>query len=136
MAVIDYVLLQNETETAINDNGRDITLIKQNRTAVNAAQPWRGATDLPLEVPGTVVKAIFAPVSGNKLVTRNAADEPQLHRQDSDEFLLSGKVVVAAGIDLTEYDAILDGNDIWRITSVSEDKPGPLSILFHLTVVR
>ena len=136
MAVIDYVKLQNDAETAIDDNGRDIILLKRNRTPAVTAQPWRGAADLPLEVEGTTIKAIFAPVSGNRFTKINEAEDEQIHRSDRDQFLLSGKVVVAAGIDLTEYDAVQDDTVIWRITSVQEEKPGPLSLLFHLNVVR
>lgn len=136
MAEIDYALLRNDAETAIADNGRDITLIKSNRTASDLAMPWRGAVDLPLETEGVVIKAVFQPVSGSRLTRRTETEEIVHKIADSDEFLLASQAVEALDFDPHEYDLVQDGDSIWRILSIHEEKPGPVSILFYLRVGR
>lgn len=134
---INYARLQTIANKLITENGRSITLIKQNRTAADPAKPWRGAADLPLETAGTPVTAVFVALADSKTLGQfSFAQEGTIHKADSDQFFVSGKAIVDAGIDLTEYDTIQDGTEVWRITSVDELKPGSTVLLYYLNVSR
>ena len=65
MAATDWTELVATAQGLIDDNGRDVTLIRFNQTPGDANKPWAGPDD-PRTTPDatTTVKGCFVPVAG------------------------------------------------------------------------
>lgn len=114
-----YTEMQGVADDLITRFGRDITLIKEDRTASNTAQPWRGNADS--NDVSVVVKGAITSFEDNQV------DGDVIRRSDLACFV--GNVV---GQDVSTFDFVLDEGKRYKIIDVVTYRPGPLTVAYRL----
>lgn len=119
--------------------GRSITLLKTPRTPANVAAPWDGPGAWNDASPPAnhkfTVNALAIGGDGSNLVSQDAVSSHAdvsggLIRRGARGYLVSGSVAA----DLTQFDRIDDGGQLWKIDRVNVLKPGPAVLLYGLEV--
>jgi hypothetical protein len=125
----------------IEQNGRNVTLFRRNRTPSNASQPWRGPADAPTALSGGAsigpVKVAFVPPAGAGLGKMLSDADGTLLRQADQVGLLATNSVVAAGFtaaDVETCDAIRDGVRVWKVVGVMHLQPADTSVMLALVL--
>ena len=126
----NFVALAATTKRLIDANGRSVTVIKWGTAPQDADKPWRGRREYrSAEVTGI---AVFVPRT-QKLATVAEDDEAGTSRlRDYCYFAADND----GGYDLSTFDAIEDGEVVWRINSVEQITPASTRILYQIEVVR
>jgi hypothetical protein len=123
---IDFVKLAATAERLIEENGRSVTLAKQDETPSNPAEPWRGSTT---NTDTSVVIAVVVPV--------NAKDvDGELIRVGDMQAFVAATSDNVDGEDLEEYDQLLDGTDEWNILDVQLIQPATQRLLYVMKLRR
>lgn len=131
MAGIDYTEMAAVAQELIDDNGRDVTLIRWKQAPADANKPWEGPDD-PRGTPDATntIKGCFVPTSGSGL-GKDTIDEDALKR--TAEVCL---IVPGAGFDLATANELIDGGVHKKITFVQTLKPGATVLLYYMGVDR
>lgn len=139
--MVDFTNAALVAKRLIEANGRNVTLLRRNRTPSNASQPWRGPADAIASGSGGAsigpVKVAFVPPGGSGLGKMLSDVDGTLARRADQVGLLSTNSVVAAGFtaaDVESCDAIRDGDRVWKIVEVSHLKPADTSVMFALVL--
>lgn len=127
----DFVELAGVAETLIAENGRDVTFKRVSRTAGDAAKPWRGPSASPESL---TVRGCFVPPSGSGFGHDEMDSIGSLLRGGNQVILVAAKAVGTAKLE--EYDSILDGTDVWKIAQVAVLKPGSVTVLYAVEVMK
>jgi hypothetical protein len=129
--MLDYVSFQSFAERLIEENGRDISLVRRDQgNPTDPAKPWRDSTEaatITVVVKGVVVDFEKEDFDGS------------LVRRGDKRILIAAKSVTdeggsAANLKIEDYDHVLDGGVRWKIITAELVEPGPLRILFDLQV--
>lgn len=136
----DYVRLAATAKRLIEANGRNVTLYKPNTTPANPSQPWRGpdTTSPPDSGKGgdsLTVLACFVPARGTSFGADRTA-RPGSLLEDVEQYALIASTSMPDGTDLTQYDSIDDGSNIWQIVFSGELRPSTTSLIWEVGVKR
>lgn len=123
---INYTALAIETEAIIAANGRAIEILKSNTTANDVAKPWRGVTASFPAASGANAPDAYGVFLDYR---RRDVDGDTIKRGDK-------RVLVAAnGLDdLSGYEGIRDGTEVWRIVGSKTLAPGAVRLLYEFQV--
>jgi hypothetical protein len=124
--MVDITSLRSTAERLISENGRDVTLVKRDRTAGDGAKPWRGPASPGTDVSVTA-KAVFVDFEEEDFAAT-------LVRRGDKRALVSAKVIeeLNSTAVLEEFDVVLDGTVEWKIVSTTIIEPGPSRVLYDL----
>lgn len=136
----DYSEITAVIDELLPEFGRPVTILKTPRTPANAAEPWKGPAawndaSPPSGHKVSGISALWVSGDATNLVSQNPVGEFRdslegLIRRGSSGFLVSGTVAA----DLTQFDRIDDGGQLWKIDAVNVLKPGPTVLLYGLEV--
>ncbi len=127
MATYSYASKVLLAERLIGKYGREVTLVRRDRTPADSDKPWRGPAD-----PGTdetvTLKVVIVEFDSE------AVDGTVIRRDDMRALVAAKDVTdalpTAAAIE--EYDRLLDGDDEWGIERAKKYKPGDTVIAYEL----
>lgn len=123
---MDYAAQAIMVESTIAASGRAITITASNSTATDAQKPWRGVTaPFNAGTPGTSVSAYAVFLD----YTTREIDGDSIRRGDK-------RCLVAANglADLSQYEGIVDGGEVWKIVSAETLAPGAVRLLYTFQV--
>lgn len=137
--MVDFAKSAALAKRLVEANGRTVELLRQNRTAADPSAPWRGPSFAAEPAAGTggrsvEVLACFVPVGGSGL-GRSSIDEGTTVVRSAQQVALVA-APSAAGIDLSDFDVIRDGVDVWKIIAIHELRPAGTSVLWSIEVTR
>lgn len=125
--MVNYVRIAATAKRLIEENGRDVILIKKSRAPADSATPWRGPSGSGDNVVGTIKALIY----------------PKEERSQDGELVYKGFEVamlahdsLAAPVDLTTLDAIKDGGITYKIFKASKLGPGDTVLSYELHMKR
>lgn len=120
----DYSELATVAQELLRDFGKPVTLTKKNRSAADAAKPWRGpsAADTTANVYAVVVP-------------NDRADEKQgLTRRGAATGFVAALDAPSSNIE--EFDTLNDGSKVWKIEAVRIYNPGTTRLVYKLTLTE
>lgn len=126
--MVNYERLAATAQRLIEANGRTVTLFKKDRAPANPSQPWRGPGEEPEGTLSPV--AAIVPVRGTGLGKMTKDEKGGLSRNADMVALIASSSV--AGVDLAEYDSLLDREQLFKIVEREELNPGSTSLIFSL----
>lgn len=131
MAGIDYIEMATVAQELVDDNGRNVTIIRWKQTAADATKPWEGPDD-PRGTPDATdsVKGCFVSMEGSGL-SKETIDEDALKR--TGDVCLIGP---GASFDLATANELIDGSVHKKITFVRTLKPADTVLLYYVGVER
>ncbi len=131
--MVDYTSLRLTAERLINENGRTLTLQREDQTnfAVTA-EPWRTADPAGANVVSLTVLGVFSEFEKEDF-------DGSLIRRGDKQVLIAAKDLedVQSGsenIKIEDFDTLLDGTEIWKIITAVVIEPGSLRVMFDLQV--
>jgi hypothetical protein len=128
---LDYVSFRLLAERLINENGRDLTLQREDQVnALVPAEPWRA--------PATTNKVTLA-VKGVFIDFEKEDFDGSLVKRGDKRVLVAAKDTedVRTGTDninIEDFETLLDGTEIWKIVTVQTIEPGSLRIAYDIQV--
>lgn len=135
----NYTNIAATAKRLVEDAGRSVTFVKQERTPTNNARPWRS-----VETPSNANDESTTGVAESRVTGIAVMVDPSSARNlgimidQSDEARRAEKVFIVAAtsvnVDLAEYNQVVDGTTVWGIVQVSELKPADVSLLFYVWV--
>jgi hypothetical protein len=134
--VADFVALAATAARLIAENGRTITLQQLGNTPADSAKPWRGPADPESPVRASVTgPAVFAADKVRQSIVWSLA------QSFNDGVKNPAQVCLFAatnddGLDLTQFDQIVDGTTTWRIMRAELLQPADTKILYAFEVTR
>lgn len=137
--MVDFVSLAAVAQRLIEENGRNVTLFKKDRTPANAAEPWRGP-DLTAPDPaagiGPVTVAFVPPTGGGFGKLLFDSDETLRVKIDQVGLLATDSVLdlvpPRTAAEVEQSDTLRDGTRVYKIVSVGHLQPGDTSLMFVL----
>lgn len=131
--MVDAVALVATAQRLIQENGRSVTFISHDQTLDDAAKPWQGATTGPRTTPDDsfITDAVF--------VEPSAAARLGLSSEQSDLIKRSDQIMIVSpgtGIDLNDFEEVLDETVYWKITGIEILRPGTTTFLAFIGVKR
>lgn len=125
---LNYANFQGLAKRLIDENGREIVLVKSLATAANPAKPWLGSS-----APHTGTGAEEVTATGIFLdYDEKDIDETMIKR--GDQRCLVAETDLSPATDISDFDAVkdVDADVTWRIVKVSTIQPGDTRILYDL----
>jgi hypothetical protein len=127
---LNYTQLRRTAERLIEENGRDIQLIRKDQgNPVDPAMPWRASTDaaeISITVTGVLIP--FEAESGTGTIVRRQEQMALIAAKSVDDEKPSNT-------NIEDYDELLDDDGTrYRIEDVDLIKPGSQRILYMLRV--
>jgi len=131
MAGIDFIAMAAIAQELIDDNGREITLIRYKQAPADTDKPWEGPDD-PRTSPDdtTTVIGCFVPMGGSGLAKEDV-DADALKR--TSEVCLIGP---GAGFDLGKANELIDDGVSKKISFVQTLKPASTVLLYYVGISR
>lgn len=118
----DYVAL---AKRLIAKNGRSVTFKQINRTATDTTKPWRGNTS---NFSATTITAMAVFVDPQDMGYRT---------DNTDSATRAEKLaLVAADVEIDDYDIIEDGSINWSIIGMRILQPGETKYLYTVELKR
>ena len=118
--MVDYVSLAATAERLINQNGRDVSLLRNERTPSDPANPHRGG--------GTTVTTL-GPLRAVLIPFESDNQEGTLVRRNEKRAFVAANV--AAG-EIETFDQLVDGSTTWKIVDVDTINPGSVRVMYDL----
>ena len=126
----DYNPIALEARALLTEFGRTVTFVQMNNVPDNTAQPWLGSSTARVAVASLEVDAVF--VEPSSLNTLGRQDVQLEFVERSEQIGL-----VSTDTDLHDFNEIIDTDGTrWKITGLSELKPGLKSMLYFVGVYR
>jgi hypothetical protein len=125
--MVNYVRIAATAKRLIEENGRDVTLIKKTRAPADSAAPWRGPTS-PGNTTVDTIKAVIYPKEEKN-------SEGELVYMGYEVAMLAHDSL-AAPSDLTTLDAVVDEGLTYKVTKASKIGPGDTVITYELHLKR
>jgi hypothetical protein len=133
--MVDYVSLAATAKRLITANGREVTFVRFNRTAADAAKPWKGAADPRTDPDASeTLDAVF--------VEPSSAVRLGISTVNSELVKRSTQILIAApgsdfAEDLSTFEEVIDSDGVkWRITTSEKLKPAEVTLLYFIGVAR
>ena len=123
-----YTEMAAVAEELIEENGRDVILVKQAATAGDPAKPWR-VTSTPATTTVTGKAVFVAP--GDLGIAVNTVDDTKRTEQVA-LFAANND----GGEELETFDLVRDGAEDWRILRAELLKPGGTRLMYMFEVRR
>lgn len=123
---LNYENLANTAERLIEENGRDLTLIKGSETVADPTKPWREdlvAGETRFTIKGVIVRYDNEDIDGT-LIKRGDRQALVAHNSVEDES--TGSVIIE------KFDRVLDGGVDWKIIEVTSWEPGDTRIFYDM----
>ena len=135
---INYASAAAMAERMIAANGRTISFLASGTTPADPLKPWRGPAAPHTEDGATEVlgHGVFVGLTLQELGFTEVDVDGQLHKRGAKYCLVAPSGLVPAGTDITQFDAIKDGNDVWRIDKVHTLQPGDTALLHAIEVTQ
>lgn len=134
----DFTKAAATAKRLVEANGRSVSFVKDNRDPDNASEPWRGTSTAPDAGqggdPGTTGIGCFVPASGSGLGRLVQDTTGQLVTAFEQVCLVAASSI--DGVDLEEYDRVIDGAISWKIKARGQLKPATTPILWVLGLKR
>lgn len=135
----NYTNIAATAKRLVEDAGRSVTFVKQERNPTDANKPWRSVATPSNADSASLTGVAESRVSGIAvMVDPSSARNLGIMIDQSDEARRAEKVFIVASssvnVDLAEYDQVVDGTTVWGIVQVSELKPANVSLLFYVWV--
>lgn len=122
---INYVALAKKAKKVIEENGRDVILVRKKLTATDTAKPWRGSTSV--DTSSAPVKAIIY----------------QIEERDEETGIVRRGIEVAAiahdslnDNNPETVDFIKDGTLKYKVTGVTVTNPGDTRLIYEFKLKR
>lgn len=133
--MIDYVEIANIAKTLIDENGREVTIVRFDQSPGDPTKPWRGPAD-PRATPDATatVKGVFVPPSGAAKLGLSTVDQDLMKR--TSEILIVAPGADAPPFDLATANEIIDDGVNKRITFVETLRPNVVTLLYFVGVER
>lgn len=132
MSTFDYDRILRGAKERITKFGRSITLVQLNPGPDNAAQPWKGTSDVRTEVIDSLtVDGVFVePESLERLGKQAQANE---YIKSSEQV-----IIIASEFSLEHYDEVIDSVDgaRYKIHNLQQLNPGDRIVLHYARVQR
>ncbi len=131
--MVDFVSLRLTAERLINENGRTLTLQREDQVnPVDPAEPWREADPAGVNIVSLSVLGVFIEFE------KEDFDGTLVQRGDK-RVLISAKDIedVQTGtenINIEDFDTLLDSTAIWKIITAEVIEPGSLRIMYDIQV--
>ena len=131
----DYTNIATTAKRLVDKFGRSVTFRRLDRTTLDdAAKPWRGTATPRTTLDATVTAiAVIVPPSSASRLGLTTRDNELIKRSEQ-------IMIVALGAtstdDLSTFDEVLDGTQLWKITTVETLKPGDTTLLYFVGVKR
>lgn len=118
--------------------GRTISLLQSTDILADVAKPWRGSESPHTEGDPTtaIAKGAFVSLTLSDLGFSEENTDGQLQKRGSQFVLVSPGSIIPAGTDVTQYDAVLDGDAAWAIVKVHTLRPGDTVLLHAIEVTQ
>ena len=121
----------------IGETGRTITLVQSSATPADVSRPWLGSSAPHTEAsPGASVTAIgvFVNQADQDNFGYGEADTEGTLLKRGQKRCLVAATQLSPDTDVSRFDAILDGTQIWRIVDVNILEPGGVRIMYDFTL--
>lgn len=131
MSTFDYAGKLAVARRLITKFGRSVTLVQLDATPSNAAEPWKGNSD----VRGTPI----ATLTVNGVFVEPESLERLGKQRQSNDFVKSAEQVVIIAHDepLGKFDELIDSDGSrWTVHNIQELGPGDSILLHYLRVQR
>lgn len=125
--MVNYVRAAATAKRLIEENGRDVTLVRKNQTSADNAKPWRGPATAVNVTVGTV-KAVFYPI--------DEEDEKGGLLRRGEEKMMIAHDSLAVPEDLEDIDHVSDGGRIYKVVKACPLGPGDVRIAYEFVVKR
>lgn len=130
---LNYIAFRLLAERLINENGRSLTLQREDQfNPVDIAEPWRAADPAGANVVSLVVLGVFIEYEKEDFdgsLVRRGDKRVLVAAKDTDDVRTGTE-----NIDVEDFDTILDGTEIWKIITVEVIEPGPLRVMYDIQV--
>lgn len=123
---LNYTRLANTAERLIEENGRDLVLVRGSEALAAPAEPWG---------PDLVTGETRFTVTGVIVMYENEAfDGTLIMRGDMRALVAENSVLEESGgsTEIEKFDRLLDGDVDWKIMDVTVWKPGNTRIFYDL----
>lgn len=130
---VNYEKLVQKARKLITDNGRTITLVRQNEIASDPAKPWNGSLSAPdtlLEVPALQLLPNAVRVFGLSALGDASRLDGLLSLSEYVYVLFQGEV------DLHQFTFVRDGGIDFHIEATQALKPANVTMLGFIGVKR
>lgn len=131
--MVDFVRLANTAKRLIDANGRTITVNQKQTTSADTDKPWREATGGNANT-FTVIGVEASSRSTNTAAKRTSFIEGAILREEQSAFIVNA--LDAGDRDLSVYDELVDGNDVYSIDAIDSLKPGPIVVIYEFIVSK
>lgn len=131
--MVNFTALAATAQRLIEGSGRAVTLHRQNTTASNPAQPWRGPAATTSESAGGSEQSAvicFVPHFGSGLGRELLAMLGQSIGDIDQIGLLAADSV--PDVDVETFDTVVDGGRAWTIHKVHRLQPADVVLLWVL----
>lgn len=138
--MVDYAKLATTAQRLVEANGREVTLFKMNRDPDDSSKPWRGpdTSDVPDDIEGgetLTVTAAFVGARGTGF-GRDARERDETIVKDGVQFALIATDSLPDGTNVREFNALKDGDELWRILFVGELRPSTAGLLWEVELSK
>lgn len=131
----NYTKLRATAKRLVEGAGRAVTVRRRNDTPADATMPWRGPAD-----PAAVPNAVSVACIGVFTAITYGDDDDGTRRAFSGLLVAASSVLTEddppVDVDLRNFDEVVDGSDVWSITEAIPVQPGPVCLLWKLTLKK
>lgn len=130
----NYTRLAATAERLIEGAGRSITFYKRTTTPADPAKPWRGPADSTEDEGETTVATVIGVyVTPSDSELGQLMEALNLVKRRGSRFLVAA---LSTTEDLTTYQYIKDGTQIYAIEKADLLKPGGVALLYDFEVKK
>lgn len=130
--MVDLAPILAEARVLVEENGREVTFIAHDTTLNDAAQPWEGPTDARAVPSSTAtMDALFFNPGERDRLGKTFVSEDLVNR--SQQIMM---VLPIAGVNVEDFQEVLDEGTYWKITGIEVFKPGSVVALAYVGVSR
>lgn len=127
----DYQSIIDDASELIEEFGREVAFVELGDVAANPAQPWLGASGLRSSPKQTLLlNAVFVEPESMERLGNDAVTEDFIKKSQQ-------IAIVYSPVELKVFDEVIDiDGSRWRIIDLSKLKPGPLLVLYFVSLKR
>lgn len=122
MAVHDWAV--NLAKKLIDKHGREVTLVKSSSSEAQSGKRWRGSDEPFSGAEGTTATATAV------FIDEVETDSEATLVKRGEKSALVAHADLTPIVDISQYDALRDGDNTWRIIEIVPLKPGNQDIMY------
>ena len=135
---VDYDKLALTAQRLIQENGRAITLKRNDRTTADPAKPWNGPTTVEAPTSDLSLYGVFVPPNTVRQFGLTALGQGT---ELIDLLKFREQIIITSQgqVDIRNYDRVVDSgypNENWSLTGMQVLRPGNTYILAFIGVRR